>query len=163
VVVAGRYRVDRKVGAGGMGEVWLGEHVAVGVPVALKRLLPEPGVDHEVATRFKREAYLLGKVRSDYIARILDFVTDETFGAVLVMEFIQGDSLAKVLQYRKLSVEETIELGADVASALVDLHRAHIVHRDLKPGNVILQPLPDGTKRAVLVDFGVSRLISDGS
>src|SRR4051794_35196394 len=101
-LVAGRYRAQRKVGAGGMGEVWLAEHTAVGVRVALKRLLPEPGAEHEVVARFKREAYLLGKVRSDYLARILDFVTDEQFGTVLVMEFVDGDSLAKVLQYKKL-------------------------------------------------------------
>jgi serine/threonine-protein kinase len=161
-VIAGRYRVDKRVGAGGMGEVWSGEHVAIGVKVAIKTLLPAAKVSHEVVARFKREAYLLGRIRSDYVARVLDFVTDDEFGLVIVMEFIEGDSLAKVLGFKRLGLEETIELGADVASALCDLHRAHVVHRDLKPGNIILQPLHGGRKRAVVVDFGVSRMISAG-
>jgi len=161
-VIAGRYRVDRCVGTGGMGEVWAGEHLAVGVKVAIKTLLPAAKVSHEVVARFRREAYLLGRIRSDYVARVLDFVTDDELGLVIVMEFVEGDSLAKILGQKRLSIEETIDLGADVAGALCDLHRAHVVHRDLKPGNIILQPLHGGRKRAVLVDFGVSRMVSGG-
>src|SRR4029079_1250624 len=85
-VIAGRYRVDKRVGAGGMGEVWSGEHVAIGVKVAIKTLLPAAKVSHEVVARFKREAYLLGRIRSDYVARVLDFVSDDEFGLVIVME-----------------------------------------------------------------------------
>ncbi len=162
-VIAGRYRVDRKVGSGGMGEVWSGDHLAIGTRVALKTMLPAAAVNHEVVARFKREAFLLGKIRSDYVARVVDFVADDNFGLVLVMEFIEGVSLARILTERLLSVEETVEVGCDLASALCDLHRAHIVHRDLKPGNVILSPLADGRFRAVVVDFGVSRLLSVGA
>jgi serine/threonine-protein kinase len=161
-VIAGRYRVDQRVGAGGMGEVWAGEHLSIGVKVAVKTLLPAAKVSHEVVARFKREAFLLGRIRSEYVARVLDFIHDESFGLVIVMEFIEGDSLARVLSQRRLTVEESVDLGADVASALCDLHRAHVVHRDLKPGNIILQPLPNGRKRAVVVDFGVSRMVSAG-
>jgi len=145
-----------------MGEVFSGEHLAVGVKVALKRLLVAAAESHEVVARFKREAVLLGKIRSDHVARVLDFVTDETFGLILVMEFIEGDPLSKILGARTLSVEETIDLGADISAALVDLHRHHIVHRDLKPGNIIWQTLPNGQHRAVIVDFGVSRALSQG-
>lgn len=161
-VIAGRYRVETRVGAGGMGAVWSGEHLAVGVKVALKQLLVAAAESHEVVARFRREAVMLGKIRSDHVARVLDFVTDEKYGLVLVMEFIEGDPLAKILGARKLSVEETIDLGADISAALVDLHRHHIVHRDLKPGNIIWQTLPTGTHRAVIVDFGVSRILSQG-
>ena len=129
-VIAGRYRVEARVGAGGMGEVFSGEHLAVGVKVALKRLLVAAAESHEVVARFKREAFLLGKIRSDHVARVLDFVEDEAFGFILVMEYIEGDPLSKILGARTLSVEETIDLGADIAAALVDLHRHHIVHRD---------------------------------
>jgi eukaryotic-like serine/threonine-protein kinase len=162
-VIAGRYRVDRKVGSGGMGEVWSGDHLAIGSRVALKTMLPAAAVNHEVVARFKREAFLLGKIRSDYVARVVDFVADDNFGLVLVMEFIEGVSLARILTERLLTIEETVEVGCDLASALCDLHRAHIVHRDLKPGNVILSPLADGRRRAVVVDFGVSRLMSAGA
>ena len=161
-VIAGRYRADKRVGAGGMGEVWAGEHLTIGVKVAIKTLLPAASLNHEVIARFKREAYFLGRVRSDHVARVLDFVTDDAYGLVLVMEFVAGESLGSILQKRRLTVEETIDLGVDVVSALADLHRAKIIHRDLKPGNIILQPLAEGRQRAVVVDFGVSRLVSGG-
>jgi serine/threonine protein kinase len=162
-VIAGRYRVERKVGAGGMGEVWAGEHRSVGSRVALKTLLSASACNHEVVARFKREAYILGRIRSDHVARVVDFVADSEYGLVLVMEFIEGDSLSRVLAERLLTIEETIELGADIASALVDLHQAHTVHRDLKPGNIILQPIHGERRcRAVVVDFGVSRLSLTG-
>jgi serine/threonine-protein kinase len=159
-LVAGRYRVDRKVGSGGMGEVWAGEHVAIGLRVALKTLLPAAACDRQIVARFKREAYLLGRIRSDHVAKVLDFVTDERFGLVLVMEFIEGEALGSLLEGRRLSIEETIDLGVDVASALCDLHRAQVVHRDLKPENIILEPLADGRKRAMIVDFGVGRTVA---
>jgi serine/threonine-protein kinase len=146
-----------------MGEVWVAEHTAVGGKVALKTLLPATSCDHEVVARFKREAYLLGKIRSDHVARVLDFVSDETHGLVLVMEFVEGPSLASLLQHQRLTIDETIDLGIDVLSALCDLHLAHVVHRDLKPGNILMRPQPDGRQRAVVVDFGVSRLVSAGS
>src|SRR5512132_1147540 len=159
-VIAGRYRVDRKVGSGGMGEVWAGEHRTVGSRVAIKTLLAAAALNHEVVARFKREAYILGKIRSDHVARVVDFIADDVYGLVLVMELVDGEPLNRVLQEQLLSVEETIELGVDIASALCDLHHAHIVHRDLKPGNIILQTLQGGRQRAVVVDFGVSRLMS---
>jgi serine/threonine-protein kinase len=160
-VIAGRYRVDTKVGAGGMGEVWLGEHIAVGSRVAVKTLLPAAAMNHEVVARFKREAYILGRIRSDHVARVVDFVADDVYGLVLVMEFVEGDPLSRVLQERTLTVEEGIELAFGLATALKDLHSAAIIHRDLKPGNVMMRQLPDGRRRAVVVDFGVSRLMAD--
>jgi serine/threonine-protein kinase len=162
-VIAGRYRVDTKVGAGGMGEVWSGEHIGIGVSVAVKTLLPAAAMNHEVVARFKREAYLLGRIRSDHVARVVDFVADDVYGLVLVMEFVGGDPLSRLLQEKTLNVEETLELGVDIASALKDLHKSNIIHRDLKPGNIIMAPLPDGRRRAVVVDFGVSRLMSDST
>jgi eukaryotic-like serine/threonine-protein kinase len=162
-VIAGRYRVDYKVGAGGMGEVWAGEHSAVGTKVAIKALLLGAALNPEIVARFKREAYILGRIRSDHVARVVDFVADQEYGLILVMEFIEGDSLASVLATGPLTVEETIEIGVDIASALVDLHESNIVHRDLKPGNIILQPVHgERRRRAVVVDFGVSRLNSTG-
>ena len=160
-VIAGRYRVETKVGAGGMGEVWLGEHIAVGARVAIKTLLPAAAMNHEVIARFRREAYLLGRIRSENVARVVDFVTDDVYGLVLVMEFCEGDALSRLLQERTLTIEEGVDLAIGLARALKDLHGASIIHRDLKPGNIIMTPLPDGRRRAVVVDFGVSRLMSD--
>ncbi|MEO7328684.1 MAG: protein kinase [Minicystis sp.] len=159
-LVAGRYRVDRKVGSGGMGEVWAGEHVAIGLRVALKTLLPAAACDRQLVARFKREAYLLGRIRSDHVAKVIDFCTDEHLGLVLVMEFIEGEGLGPLLEGRRLSAEECVDLGIDLASALCDLHRAQVVHRDLKPENIILEPQADGRRRAVIVDFGLGRMVA---
>lgn len=161
-VIAGRYRLQRKIGSGGMGEVWAAEHIAIGVRVALKALLPAAAMDQQLVARFRREAYLLGRLRSDRVARVVDFVEDRRFGLVLVMDFVEGDPLANVLEMRRLNVEESIALGIDIVTALCDLHRAKVVHRDLKPDNIILEPLANGKTRAVIVDFGVSRLESSG-
>ncbi|MBL8741602.1 MAG: serine/threonine protein kinase, partial [Myxococcales bacterium] len=160
VAVAGRYRLKRMVGAGGMGEVWLGEDAENRTRVAVKHLLPDAAKHHEVVARFKREAYLLGRVESPYIARVNDFFDDETYGLVLVMEFIEGPSLAHILEERTLTIEEAVDLGVDLLRALKDLHAAKIVHRDLKPGNIIMRPTPGGA-RATVVDFGISRLLAD--
>ena len=156
-LIAGRFRVERKVGAGGMGEVWAGEQTALGVRVALKTLLPATACDPQIVARFRREAYLLGRIRSNYVSRVVDFVTDPEVGLVLVMEFVEGEPLSAAVASRRLGVEETIALGIDLASGLCDLHRAQVVHRDLKPENIILQPQPDGRQRAMIVDFGVGK------
>jgi serine/threonine protein kinase len=157
--IAGKYRLKQLVGAGGMGEVWAAEDIQKRSKVALKHLLPTAAKHHEVVARFKREAYLLGKLESPYVAKVRDFFDDETFGLVLVMDFIEGPSLASTLEERTLTIEEAIDLSVDLLCALSDLHGANIVHRDLKPGNIIMRPMPDGSTRAMVVDFGISRLI----
>ena len=157
-LVAGRFRLRRMVGSGGMGEVWSGEDVRSGHRVAVKHLLPAAAKHHEVVARFKREAFLLGRVQSEYVARVVEFLDDETYGLVLVMEFIEGPSLAHILEQRVLTLEEAVDLAADLLRALNDLHNAKIVHRDLKPGNIIMRPMAGGRHRATVVDFGISRL-----
>jgi eukaryotic-like serine/threonine-protein kinase len=160
-VVAGRYRVDRKIGSGGMGEVWAGEHVAVGVRVAVKTLLPAAALDQQLVARFRREAQLLGRMRSDRVSRVVDFIEDRAFGLVLVMDFVDGELLGHVLSSRRLGVEEAIDLGVDIVTALSDLHHVKVVHRDLKPDNIILEPLRGGRARAVIVDLGLGRIEVD--
>ncbi len=159
-IIAGRYRIDARVGAGGMGEVWQGEHLAIGMKVAIKTLLAAAAYDREVVARFRREANLLGRIRSDHVARVVDFIEDSQVGLVLVMEYIEGVPLSKILHQRRLTVEEAIDLGCDVAGALCDLHRAHIIHRDMKPGNIIMEPQPNGKMRGIVVDFGMGRIES---
>jgi serine/threonine-protein kinase len=158
-LIAGQYRVERKIAEGGMGEVWIGMH-AGGERVAIKRLLPEAARDHYLITRFKREAYLLSRIRSNHVTQVVEFITDESFGMLLVMEYVEGDNLADMLEGRHvLSVEETLDIGIDLAHAIADLHRANLIHRDLKPENIIFRRLPSGERRAVIIDFGLSRLI----
>ncbi len=98
-------------------------------------------------------------MRSDRVARVVDFVEDPEVGLVLVMDFVDGEPLGLVLEKRSFGVEEALDLGVDIMAAVCDLHRAKIVHRDLKPENIILEPRGgDGRRRAVIVDFGVSRV-----
>jgi len=152
--------VKRKIASGAMGEVWAGEHVHLKLPVALKALLRGSRADHEMLARFQREAFLLGQVHSDHVARVLDYVTDGKHGPILVMELVEGPSLFDVIKTKRFSVEEAIQLGIDIAKALREIHEANVVHRDVKPANIILAPLREG-HRAVFVDLGVSRLMPD--
>jgi serine/threonine-protein kinase len=157
-VIAGRYRIDRKIGSGGMGEVWAGENVAIGVRVALKTLLPAAAKNLQIVARFRREAQLLGRLRSERVARVLDFIDDREAGLCLVMDYVDGEVLGEVLLSRRLGIEEAVDVGLDIVSALCDLHRVRVVHRDLKPDNIILEPIVGGRRRAVIVDLGVGRV-----
>ncbi|HEY4121467.1 MAG TPA: serine/threonine-protein kinase [Byssovorax sp.] len=159
VVLVGRYRLERKIGEGGMGAVWVGKNMSVGTDVAIKTLKLDAAANSEIVMRFRREAYLLACVRSDHVCRVLDFASDERYGHVLVLDFIRGQPLSDLLAQRRLTVEEALEIGTDVARGMFDLHQANIVHRDLKPGNILLEPRPDGHFRALIVDFGLGRRI----
>lgn len=159
-VLAGRYRVDRILGAGGIGQVWAAKNIAVGSDVAVKVLFAASASNKELVLRFRREAYLLARVRSDHVARVLDLVSDDVYGLFLVLELIDGETLLPVLERQRMSVEDALDLATDLARGLMVLHQASIVHRDIKPGNIILEKLPIGRPRAVIVDFGLGRVIS---
>jgi eukaryotic-like serine/threonine-protein kinase len=160
-VVAGRYRLERLLASGAMGEVWQGVHIDLRMAVAVKAPRREMLADQEVVARFTREAFLLGRVQTDHVVRVLDFVSDQHLGPVLVTELLDGVSLSEVLASRRFTVEEAIALAIDLAVGLRDLHEAHVIHRDVKPGNVIMRRTGNGA-RAVLVDLGVGRLEPDG-
>jgi serine/threonine-protein kinase len=159
-IVAGRFRIERLVASGAMGEVWEGAHCELQLRVAIKALRKELMSNREIRARFSREAFLLGRIQSEHVARVLDFTADRRFGPLLITEFIEGPSLASLLQGRRVTVEEAIDLGIDVVSGLGALHRAHVIHRDVKPANILLRTLGDCGRCAVFVDFGVSRLAS---
>jgi serine/threonine-protein kinase len=144
-----------------MGEVWAGDHVRLTLRVAMKVLRREAQSNYEIVTRFTREAFLLGQIHTDRVARVYDFFSHGRYGPMLVMELIEGPSLGQLLSTKQLTVEEAVRLGMDLCQALRELHAAKIIHRDLKPTNVMLRPCCEGEYRAVFVDLGVSRLLSD--
>lgn len=160
VVLAGRYRVEHILGAGGMGQVWAGKSIAVGNEVAIKTLAGPAADNAEMVMRFRREANLLARLKSDHVARVIDFASDETHGLFLVMDLVHGESLSDVLAGRVLPVEEAVDLGVDLLTGMIDLHDANVVHRDLKPGNVIVGTRGSGRRKAVIVDFGLGKVIS---
>jgi serine/threonine-protein kinase len=159
--LAGRFLVERLLASGAMGEVWQGLHRELRMRVALKTMRREMTADHEIVARFSREAYLLSRVQSEHVVRVLDFFEDKRVGPVLVIEFVDGVPLSATLASRRFTVEEAIDLAIDLATGLRELHRAHIIHRDVKPSNVLMRHASEGSPRAVFIDLGVSRMIPE--
>jgi serine/threonine-protein kinase len=157
----GDYVVERKVGEGSFGAVWSGLHRDTKERVALKVLLPAAAANHEQVSRFHREAELLELVRSPNVARMVEFLVDDQFGVVLVMEFIDGELMSEHLHAGILGVDETLDLGTQILDGVADLHEVGIIHRDLKPNNIMLCKNADGSRRVVIFDLGLSRLVRD--
>jgi serine/threonine protein kinase len=142
MVIAGRYRLVRVVGAGGMGRVWLGRDELIDREVAIKELLLPPGLDDAervaLGQRAMREARAAGRLNHPGIVTVHD-VVEHNGVPLIVMEFVRGESLADVIRDRGgLPVEQVAAIGTAIVEALRAAHQAGIVHRDLKPANVLL-------------------------
>ncbi|MFE1413870.1 protein kinase [Streptomyces sp. NPDC058746] len=151
-VLAGRYRLDRRLGQGGMGEVWRAHDDALDRPVAVKVLL-EAVTGDEVAARFRREATIGARLQHPGITVVHD-VGQEDGRLFIVMELLAGEDLASVLARARsgLAVDIALGLAAQTAEALAAAHEQGVVHRDLKPSNLFL--LPGG--RVKICDFGIA-------
>jgi serine/threonine-protein kinase len=162
-VVAGKYRVDRLIGRGGMGAVFQATHLAIGKRVALKFLNREAARDRDAAERFQREALAASVVESSHIVHIFDSGTSDNGVPFLVMELLTGEDLrARLRRESRLPAEVAASIAVQILRALVRAHAAGIVHRDLKPDNVFLCQRDDGTLFVKIVDCGVSK-VSRGS
>jgi eukaryotic-like serine/threonine-protein kinase len=162
-VLAGKYRVERILGQGGMGVVVEAKHIALDERVALKFLLPEYAKHPEAATRFLREARAAVKIKSEHVARVSDVGTLETGAPYMVMEFLEGHDLSKLLELQGvLSVLDAVDYVIQGAEAITEAHSYGIVHRDLKPANLFLSKRPDGTPIVKVLDFGISKDKSSG-
>src|ERR1700722_9347486 len=135
-IVTGAYETSHMLGEGASGEVWAATHTSTGERVALKVLARGAPENGELAKRFEREAYFLKRTACEHVARIHDFVSDPESGMVLVMELVEGESLATLLEARPMSVEEAIAFGIELLDGVEALHAARVIHRDLKPGNI---------------------------
>ena len=153
--LAPRFRLDRELGSGGMGTVYLAHDTVLNRPVAVKTLLPE-NASAQAARRFLREARTLAEVEHPNIVRIYDVGRDTDPFIYYIMEYLHGRTLAERLTHGPLSVAEAARLGQDLLDALREAHRRGVIHRDVKPGNIFLV---DG--RGVLVDFGIAKSHSD--
>lgn len=153
----GDYTLVRRLGAGGMGEVWLAEHSIEDAVrhVALKFI--RPGLDSEsVARRFRRERRVLAGLEHPAIARLLDGGSDEQGRPYLVMEYVQGVPIDTYCDEYGLGVEDRLRLFVRVCDAVQTAHRSLVVHRDLKPENILVTPRGDPK----LLDFGIARLLT---
>jgi tRNA A-37 threonylcarbamoyl transferase component Bud32 len=157
-VVAGRYRVERLLGAGGMGAVYRAEHVHMRKTVALKVLHRELANVDEVVTRFEREAIAAARIEHPNVVAASDFGKLDDGSFYLVLEYIDGKSLRELIAQGPVPTERVIEIARQTTLALSAAHAAEIVHRDLKPDNVMLLSEPDGTSRVKVLDFGIARV-----
>ena len=168
-VVARKYKIERLIGKGGMGTVWEGTHLSLGMRVAIK-FIKGDYAGHSVArARFELEARAAARLRTKYAVKVFD--CGMTSGGVpfLVMEYLQGQSLLEHVQKNgPLSFAETVTLIAQAAQALGEAHSLGIVHRDVKPDNVLMVADPDATSPtapllAKLIDFGVVKMLPQGA
>ena len=153
MALAGRYRLDERVAAGGYGEVWRATDLVLARPVAVKLLRPEVAGDAEALARFRSEARHAGSLEHEGIARVFDY--DEPtpkYPAFLVMEYVDGPSLAELLDEGPLPLGRVLDISAQAGAALAAAHEAGLVHRDIKPQNILLSR--DGQVK--LTDFGIS-------
>lgn len=157
VVVANRFRIERTAGAGGMGTVYRALDQQTGEPVALK-VLREGGEDR--ARRFAKEAEVLFKLRHPRIVRYVSHGKTTDGKLFLVMEWLEGESLGRVLRREVLSLDDAYEIALALAEATGVAHDQGILHRDIKPGNLFL--VNGDIKRLKLLDFGLARQ-SEGS
>jgi serine/threonine-protein kinase len=164
--LVGAYRVQRQIGKGGMGAVWLAEHTMLGRRAALKMLHQEFTAIPGIVTRFFNEARAATAIADPGIVQIFDFGYHHDGSAYIVMELLDGESLdARLTRLGVFSVADAVRVMRQVASTLGAAHSANIVHRDLKPENVMIvrDPEVQGGERAKVLDFGIAKLASDNS
>jgi serine/threonine protein kinase len=157
-VLQNRYRIVSRLGQGGMGAVYRAWDTRLEVLLAVKEMTPQPGLDSRTLTQlrqqFQQEATVLARLDHPYLVRVTDFFS-EAANAYLVMNFVEGESLADwIAQHGRLPEQDVLAWADQLLDALAYCHDQGVIHRDVKPQNVIIRP--DG--RAVLVDFGLVKL-----
>src|ERR1700733_1118638 len=163
-ILAGKYRVERVLGVGGMGVVVAASHVQLETKVAIKFLLPEMLSSREAVARFPREARAAVRITSEHVARIFDVGTLENGAPYMVMEFLEGGDLAAWIEQRgPMPVEQAVEFVLQACVAVADAHGLGIVHRDLKPANLFCVRRTDGRLLIKVLDFGISKVTQFGS
>jgi eukaryotic-like serine/threonine-protein kinase len=161
-VVAGKYRIEKIAGEGGMGIVYAAHHLVLDQRVALKLLLVDSLRGEETVERFVREAQAAARLRSEHVVRVTDAGATDRGLPFLVMEYLQGHDLAGLVERDgPLPSADVADYLLQVLSALAQAHTAGIVHRDLKPANLFLALREDGSNIIKVLDFGVSKQKSE--
>jgi len=156
-VLAGKYRIERIIGKGGMGAVLAAHHQLLGETVAIKFLLGEIAQNPEAVKRFHNEARNAFKIKSEHVCRVMD-VGEERGMPFMVMEFLNGEDLSQMLEKRgALPVEEAVDYVLQALEAIAQAHAFGMVHRDLKPANLFLHRSSDGSSLIKVLDFGIAK------
>ncbi len=157
-VLAGRFRIERVLGRGGMGLVLAAFHLQLERRVAIKVVLPEMAKTEAVLARFFREAKAAARIESEHVARVIDVGYLDGGAPFMVMEYLEGQDLSEVLRARgPLPLVDAVRWVLEACEGLAAAHRAGIIHRDLKPQNLFLAATPDGAAKVKVLDFGISK------
>ncbi|MEW2295024.1 serine/threonine-protein kinase [Streptomyces sp. NPDC006743] len=159
----GRYRLERRLGTGAFGTVWLAHDDELDAPVAVKVLAENWSHRLDVRERFLSEARLLRKAASPRVVQVHDIGELPDGRPYFVMEYADAGTLADLLAAGPLPLAEALRLTALAARAAQALHEAGVVHRDIKPSNVLLRTAPDGTRRVLLADLGLAKSLAEAS
>ncbi len=158
----GKYQIERELGRGGMGTVYLAIHLGTERPVAVKVIAPQFMERAEFVERFRREARAAGRLRHPNVVNVTDFGFAETSdgrAAYLVMEYLDGCTLGEILEEEhNLPIAWTLDILEQVCSAVHEAHEQGIIHRDLKPDNIWLEPNQRGGYTVKVLDFGIAKL-----
>jgi len=158
-LIAGRFRIERKIGTGGMGAVYLATHLDLERPVAVKIIRPEFATDADVSDRFLREARTMAKLRHPNAAMIFDAGNLPDGRHYIVMEFVEGETLSQALAREgRFSFPQAIDIATQICDVLEEAHRLGIIHRDLKPSNILL-----GKRGVCVLDFGVAKVLASSA
>jgi predicted Ser/Thr protein kinase len=157
--IAGRFRIEREIGRGGMGTVYLATHLGLERPVAVKIIKPEFASDRDVADRFLREARTMAKLRHPHAAMIFDAGSLPDGRHFIIMEFVEGQTLSDALALEgRFSFNRAVQIATQVCDVLDEAHRLGIIHRDLKPSNIMM------SERGICVlDFGVAKVLASAA
>ncbi len=158
----GKYRIEKELGRGGMGAVYLATHLGTERPVAVKIIAPQFMKRAEFVERFRREARAAGRLRHPNVVDVTDFGfahTDDGEVAYLVMEYLDGCTLGEILdEEKRLPVSWTLDIIEQISSAVHEAHQQGIIHRDLKPDNIWLEPNQRGGYTVKVLDFGIAKV-----
>ncbi len=162
VVVGGAYRIERRIGVGGMGTVYLGSHTRMGQKVAIKVLHERYAGDAQLTLRFEKEAQTYCRLSHPNLVGLRDYGRTQDGTFYMVLEYCPGTSLSAVLRSRKrLEAPLAVDIVMQVAQGLTAAHAADIIHRDLKPENLILMEVRPGRYHVKLLDFGIAKSLDD--
>ena len=161
-VIDDKYRLEKLLGSGGMGAVYLATHLGTARYVALKLIAPQFMRNEEFVERFKREASAAGRLRHPNVVDVTDFGFAEVKNgqvAYLIMEYLDGCTLGDILaEEKRLPLDWVVDILEQVCSAVHEAHQQGIIHRDLKPDNIWLEPNRLGSYQVKVLDFGIAKL-----
>jgi serine/threonine protein kinase len=149
-----KYRIIEKLGAGGMGEVYLAEDLALLRSVAIKALKKHGERSPEAEIRFLREARAASSINHPNIVTIYEIGENEEY-AYIVMEYIEGQSLRKLINSGSLTTDSIFDISMQICDALAEAHALRIIHRDIKPGNILVT----ARGRVKVLDFGLAKMV----